>query len=323
MAFLSQVSLQGIIKNIFFVAVVIIFLYMAYQLMLPVYSGSNAGQGKSDEILLFFISCFSSWMISAWFATFTSTDKIDTVAEQSFDKMSKLTVQLEQAKVFLAESIQIGSIESKGRDDTFARKALEHRIAGTIKMLDLIATSNEALSSDWLGVVSGPTQRRLREKIQQLSSLSSYVEEGARNISEDVVHKLSKEIPGADRLIRYVASGNPPALVRQTPGPAGNEKRQEGVLEIEVIRDTWSATGTGKLAPQMVEIPEGRIDLIEHPKGLNTKSITYRCGVGTAFDFNVNLRSSIQNVYLPLGKYVFKYEVKVPQEASGSPGAEG
>jgi hypothetical protein len=325
MDYILRISLQRVLKDVFFVSVVVLTLIFAYNLIDPFNvpeDASKAGE-RGNDLLLFFISCFSSWMVSAWFATFTSTDKIDTVAEQSFDKMSKLTVQLEQAKVFLSESIHVGSTESRGRDDTFARKALEHRISGAIKMLDLIATSNEALSSDWLGVVSSPTQRRLKDKIQQLSKLSDYIDDAGDKIPNAGVEELSKEIPGANRLIRYVTSGNPnpAAVVNQVIHPGATELEQAGSLTIEVIRDTWSATGSGKLAPAMAQIPTAEVHLVQHPQGAKADDISFPCGVGTVFDFNINLRSKIKNVFLPEGPYVFEYKMKCEKPEAVEEGA--
>lgn len=284
---------------------------LAFRVLSP-FGGASGGKpvASDKDLLLFFISSFSSWVVSAWFATFTSTDKIDTIAEQSFDKMINLTVQLDQAKLFLKNAIDAGEREYRGRGEIFARKALEHRIDGAMHMIDLIQTSNEALANDWLGVVSGAMARQLREKKKGLDKLTTAVQGVAiADAAQDVEASVGESIPGARRLLRAANEPGPAAKVYQQDH-GGDDGSQTGRLVIEVIRDTWTATGTGKLSPIMASVPDISVRLLSAPQACDRSTISHHSATGTNRDFNINLRSKVTNLVLVQGKYEFAYTAR-------------
>ena len=311
---ITTLTFRNIFKNIFFLVITGFLIVIGYRILSP-YAMPNANDTSSSDkdLLLFFISSFSSWIVSAWFATFTSTDKIDTIAEQSFDKMINLTVQLDQAKLFLRNAIDAGEREYRGRGETFARKALEHRIDGAMNMIDLIQTSNEALANDWLGVVSGSMARQLREKKKGLDQLSKVVGGGPSvDAPLDSSSNMSDYIPGAGRLLRAASDPalGPAAKISQT-GHSGDGHSQMGIMVIDVIRDTWAATGTGKLDPQMAGVPRVAVTLTNAPSHCDRSRISHHSATGTNRDFNINLRSTVRNTFLPQGQYVFEYKADV------------
>ena len=98
-----------------------------------------------------------------------------------------------------------------------------------------------------------------------------------------------------------------------TPVVLGRERRhhQTGTLYITVLRQTYTATGSGKLAPHMRDKPWLNVQLQSAPAAYNRETMKYTCGTGTTFDFNVTLKSIEFGVPLPMGEYVFAYEARV------------
>jgi hypothetical protein len=83
-----------------------------------------------------------------------------------------------------------------------------------------------------------------------------------------------------------------------------------GIVRVDVLRDTTTATGSGKLTPAMNAIPFVSARLEKMPDGCSTELVKYSAGTGTNFDFNINIKSANYKVPLPIGEYVFSYEAK-------------
>lgn len=84
-----------------------------------------------------------------------------------------------------------------------------------------------------------------------------------------------------------------------------------GILIIEVLRETYIATGSGKIKPEYRNIPIINTKLISCPLGANLDDdFTINPGCGTKFDFNITLKSIKKNKYLFIGKYEIEYLLK-------------
>ena len=83
-----------------------------------------------------------------------------------------------------------------------------------------------------------------------------------------------------------------------------------GFIRIEVLRDTLIATGTGKLTPSMIGVPFVIARLEQMPNGYSEDLVRFSAGAGTNFDFHINIVSKDSHTPLPLGEYIFSYEVK-------------
>ncbi len=82
-----------------------------------------------------------------------------------------------------------------------------------------------------------------------------------------------------------------------------------GYLEAEILRPTFNFTCSGRLEPEMDEVPEIRGVLLAHPESLPEYKIT--ASTGTTFDFNIHIRSQTYGVQLPAGKYRIEYQAYV------------
>ena len=103
----------------------------------------------------------------------------------------------------------------------------------------------------------------------------------------------------------------PPAVSTRQAFSGGNEEHQSGTLYITVLRQTYTATGSGKLSPHMRAKPWLNIQLQSAPPEFNSDTTKYTCGTGTTFDFNITLKSIEYGVPLPMGEYVFAYEARI------------
>jgi hypothetical protein len=65
-------------------------------------------------------------------------------------------------------------------------------------------------------------------------------------------------------------------------------------------------TGSGRLEPHMVGVPEVRATVTSAPSGCPPLDV--RRATGTTFDFNVHVRPIESGRTLPVGHYVVQYE---------------
>ncbi len=319
---LSYFSFQDFVRKIFFIILLGSSVFLCVRLVKPI--GNENNTGSYSDLLLFISSAIMTWLISAWYSTFSSSDKIDTVAEQSFDKMRNVTVQIGQVQTYLVNSIADSKRRASVEGDKEGRFLLEHRMDGLVEMLRLISTSNEAVSEDWLGVVSVPVRRRLTDKMEDLNNFTSAIDDARFPEDGKKSNKNSfGDIPGAQRIVKAATRGtvsnlDPAAEIFHEATPLGTAFHQSGVLKIKVLRNTFYATGSGKFSPQLNAIPSMKeIKLISCPAGVDEARISNNFGVGTRFDFNVNLRSKDYSVPLVLGEYVFEYTVSCDHTESG------
>lgn len=283
--------------------------------------------GIARDFILFTCSTVITWVVSSWFSRKESNEKIDTIAERSFEKMAMLTLQIERAKKFLVDTIKLSQSEADKIDAGAGLLAYKHRINGSIATLDQISTSNDTFRADWLGVVSPEMKQTLTDKVEALASLPAVVSELSRGQSdvseagvigefEKKVENVERAVAGAGRLIDELKSRknrknkDPVAEIIQAPLLDGTPFLQRGTLKISVQRLTFRATGTGALNPHMHSSPQVIVKLTSWPDTASAETLRYPVGVGTNFNFNVGLRSGIAGVSLPLGDYVFEYEAK-------------
>lgn len=281
--------------------------------------------GIARDFILFTCSTVVTWVVSSWFSRKESNEKIDTIAERSFEKMAMLTLQIERAKKFLVDTIKLSQSEADKVDASAGLLAYKHRINGSIATLDQISTSNDTFRADWLGVVSPEMKQTLSAKVEALASLPAVVSELSRGQSdgsdsgndgtfEKKIETVEREVAGAGRLIDELKSRKrtkePVAEILQAPDLDGTPFLQKGTLKISVQRLTFRATGTGSLKPHMHANPEVTVKLVSWPDSTSPEALRYPVGVGTNFNFNIGLMSGISGVSLPFGDYVFEYEAK-------------
>ena len=80
-------------------------------------------------------------------------------------------------------------------------------------------------------------------------------------------------------------------------------------MEIRVLRETKIATGTCKLIPPFDDIPQTTVKLISSPHEYISDKMPYHIGNGTTYDFHINFTSKDKSLSIPIGRYIFEYEV--------------
>ena len=98
-----------------------------------------------------------------------------------------------------------------------------------------------------------------------------------------------------------------PAVRVDQQSASATPYKQTGKLIIQVQRETYIATGSGKLDPQMKNVPQIAVRLVASPAGAKPEGIMIRPGTGTTYDFNITMKSMAYGKYLQLGEYQFEY----------------
>jgi hypothetical protein len=83
---------------------------------------------------------------------------------------------------------------------------------------------------------------------------------------------------------------------------------QRGIISCDITKAIKNFTVSGKLYPEMRDIPKIKVKLLEHPDinipfGLTAKT-------GTRYDFNIHMMATYKDDLLPIGKYSFQYEAE-------------
>jgi len=87
---------------------------------------------------------------------------------------------------------------------------------------------------------------------------------------------------------------------------------QSGILTIRLRRPVKNFTGSGHFNPVMDGPPDVSVSLISAPNELPSNSI--RSGTGTNYDFNIHIKSDVQEELLPVGEYIFEYSARFALE---------
>jgi len=109
--------------------------------------------------------------------------------------------------------------------------------------------------------------------------------------------------------VRAFSSPRPAVRVGQQIIVAAPDN-QKGRLTIEVQRDTYVATGSGKLEPQMNSVPHIAVRLVSSPEDAKSNNFSVRPGTGTTYDFNITMKSMVYGNYLQKGIYIFEYSAE-------------
>ena len=282
------------------------------------------------NVILLVLSTIFSSITGYYFAKLTSSEKVDTIAERSTEKMVHLTLQLHHLKNYLQETEDVAEEEQMTNVDA-AMNAYRHRTFAAADMSASLAYSNETFRGDWLGVVSDATRKAIekrhetlrqyfqdQETIQKLKTRFLQDDEaGSGNIEvaqqiqkvQERIETIQRDLP-VQSLAPRPTPTIPAVMVIQRPRQASAEL-QEGEIVVRLVRPVKNATGSGKFFPQMSNVPRLSASLIKAPPGVACESIRVMPGTGTTYDFNVSIRARDYNVVLPLGDYVFDYRAEI------------
>jgi hypothetical protein len=284
--------------------------------------------GILRDVVLFGCSVVITWVISFWFAKRESNEKIDTIAERSFEKISMLTLQIERAKNFLNDTIKLAQSDAEREAVGYGMAAYKHRINGCIATLDQISTSNDTFRADWLGVVSPEMKKTLSQKMDALQSLPGVVSELAKQERwgddrpseiERKIETVERSVPGAGKLLDEIRAKSDKAVskvavITQRPDEGNSELVQSGRVVISVRRRSLHATASARFEPVMSAVPEIEVSVVSLPEGASEDALVFPGRAEQNQRFNIHLGSADHVTPLPLGDYEFAYQAKLPDK---------
>jgi hypothetical protein len=289
------------------------------------------------SVLLTLLSVFASWTVSRHYAIFSSrenaTEMIDTVASQSSEKILNLSNQLLLLKDFLEGILEVADSEYNIHA---ANSAFRHRVTAAAHMIELLRSSNDTFTSDWIGVCSEQTKIEIEDlKRLQRQMIQDYaIVKGAHaeTTADESTDAGSEHLREALQRIEETQSKLPVAVAPELPKvPAvsahqewdvATTEKQQGRLILSILRPVFNATGSGKLYPNMSTVPTIFAKLLEAPPGTSMK-LAVHGGTGTAFDFHVHLKSNEYGTRLIPGRYLVEYIAQVAHGEEGPTSNDG
>jgi hypothetical protein len=260
-------------------------------------------------------------IISYYFSKYSNAEKIDTIAWASVEKMAHLSFEIKHINEYLIESYKEIITDSDSDEDYAVLKLLfKHKIKDISELLLHLSSSNETLRSDWLGVVSLKTKEEIAHTYEKLNDylgnwkmLEFFNNQTNVNVDEsEKISEIIKNMENIEKEINFIPKSN--FYYRNGPAVRVSQDiktNDNGILTIEVLRETYIATGSGKIKPEYQNIPIVNTKLISCPLGANIDDdFTINPGCGTRFDFNITLKSIKKNKYLFIGKYEIEYLLK-------------
>jgi hypothetical protein len=207
----------------------------------------------------------------------------------------------------------------KEGDKTYGDYMLWRQILDYIKDVKtplILVTSEE--KEDWWEKVSGRTVGPLYDLLKEfhdetkqpllLYRTSRFLEFSNEKTGKEINSEALSEIIDVARA-RQKQRDTPLARVLNQNDTINDGEKVSGQLIVELLEPVYRFTCSGHFSPPLDEIPSLRAKLVKSPNGTPNHSIRY--GTGTTFDFNIHLKSTDFEVYLPTGQYVFEYDAKV------------
>lgn len=174
---------------------------------------------------------------------------------------------------------------------------------------------------DWWEKVSGKTTglhyqllKEAHEKTEQrilAYRTDRFFRFSAKLSGEESNESAAEEISA---LVKERAAGAQLLRLTSQVEASATHTSNSGNLTVELLRPAYVFTCSGHLKPNLHEIPKVRARLVSHPEGLPRHIV--RAGAGTTFDFNVHIKSTAYQEYLPIGEYVFEYEASIPDSVA-------
>lgn len=171
---------------------------------------------------------------------------------------------------------------------------------------------------DWWERESGKTLGPRQELVEEFSATSGQqihlyqtehflrlaAEQAGGSVNEEAVEEI-RELDA--RRARNHAVHSPAVEVEQLP-MYGDGGESHGMLEITLLRELRSMTGSGRFDPQLDSVPHVTARMLSTPEGC--PPIVVHARTGTTFDFNVHVRSTTSGVSLPVGLYTVEYSAE-------------
>lgn len=169
------------------------------------------------------------------------------------------------------------------------------------------------------GKTIGPHHELLREAFLETNQrilfyrTDRFLEFASKRSGEEASEKVVTEVRElAKRRI------NRPSLIgaAEQEVETATEGWQSGTLTIELVRQAYKFTCSGRFDPEMSDVPVLEVKLIQGPSNMPQHIV--RGGTGTSFDFNIHVKSTEFGELLPIGKYVFAFTALAESEPEAS-----
>lgn len=269
-----------------------------------------------SNILLFIFTTFGSAISGYLFNKSSSTEKIDTIAEISCEKMVNLSLELQNLRTYLLSTED--ALEDELKDSDVIQAVYRQRILAAADRVNSLSSSNDTFRSDWLGVVSDNCKQNLEIKFNTVKEVVFETNDSRQppNTNYDI-HNEKNNLLKQQMLMQILPSSRMSVIrsvITNYTIDERSENYQKGTMEIRVLRETKIATGTCKLIPPFDDIPQTIANLISSPDEYSFEKTPYHIGNGTTYDFNINFTSKDKISLIPIGCYIFEYEV-TPRES--------
>ena len=320
-----------IIKHLLPVPIVLFCLYGAYYCLNA--TANAASLSPRENALLNYLLCLfsvlASWLVSHYYAVYsahTSTaEKIDTIAQQSTEKIMNQSAQLWEVEQFLESSVEIAANQMNAAE---ANNTLRNRMQSSSQMIRLLRSSNSTFTSDWAGVASEGVRKTLESQVKKQQELLKIYEEvqaaEPEPEGEGADQREDQRTSEPNRRLQEVVRNLPaaalptaqPAKVRsvttnQLPQIATNTLAQ-GRAILSVIRPVANVTGYLRFKPE-VDLPANvTLVLGTLPEAIQAAELSAHAGAVTRSGCPIHL-TKVGGGKIAVGEYEIRYEARPAQ----------
>ena len=315
-----------IIKYLLPVPILLLCVYGAYFCLISTANASNLTPRESAlmNYLLCLFSVLATWLASHYYAIYsanaTTAEKIDTIAQQSTEKIMNQSAQLWEVERFLENSVEIADNEA---NESAANNTLRNRMQSSAQMIRLLRSSNTTFTSDWAGVTSDKVRKNLESQVKKQQELLTIYEEvqaaepepegeGADQREDQRTREPNRRLQEFTRTLPAAALPTAqPAKTRavtttQFPQPATNTLAQGGAI-LRVLRPVANVTGYLRFVPAL-ELPVNvTLSLAALPEGVQVAQLSAHAGAITSSGCPIHITRN-GGGKVPVGDYEIHYE---------------
>lgn len=294
---ITHATIMKITKHLLPVLILLFCVYGAYYCLHSSWMAENPTPRESALLnyLLCLFSVLASWLASHYYAVYsahTSTaEKIDTIAQQSTEKIMNQSAQLWEVERFLESSVEIADNEVSA---AAAINTLRNRMQSSAQIIRLLRSSNSTFTSDWAGVASDHARKNLESQIKKQQELFKIYEEveaaEPEPEGEGSDERERQRTREPNRRLQEVASTLPAAAL-PTAQPAktravtttqfpqiATDTLAKGSVILQVIRPVANVTGYLRFAPE-VDLPaKVELSLAAVPEDIQSTQLSAHAG---------------------------------------------
>ena len=337
---LTSITYATIMKTIKHLLPVPILLLCAYGAYYCLNSSANASSlAPRESALLNYLLCMFSvlatWLASHYYAIYsahtTTAEKIDTIAQQSTEKIMNQSAQLWEVERFLERSVEIADNETSA---PAANSTLRNRMLSSAQMIRLLRSSNSTFTSDWAGVATTDVRRTLESQVKHQQELLKIYEEvqaaepepegeGADQREDQRTREPNRRLQEVVRTLPAAALPNAqPTRARavtttQFPRPSTDTLAQGSAI-LRVLRPVDNVTGYLRFVPAFELPPSVTLTLASVPQGVQAAELTVHAGAATPSGCPIHITRN-EGGTIATGSYEIHYEASPAQPPAPQP----